>query len=331
MHTTLDRFSTFRDELVRAARALPGWLLRQRVRVGLAIIIAGLLYILFHFLGNTVENVQSRSAFVWMVARWHDAVSFGADYSIGWIIPFVSLFVIAYKWREFAAARTRVFWPAIVVIAGALVFHWVGARMQQTRISLFSLAVLLWSIPLFLYGPQVGRLLVFPCAYLLFCIPYNFLDGLTFPLRLFSTAVAAGTLNGLGIAVSRSGSIVRALDEGGFSFNVADPCSGLRSLLAMTALTAVYAYFSQRGTVRKWLLFLCSVPLAIVGNVFRILTVAIVGRFFGQEVALHIYHDYSGYLVFSAAIVLLVGCGAALNRFNTEALRSWREANLRRT
>jgi exosortase len=94
---------------------------------------------------------------------------------------------------------------------------------------------------------------------------------------------------------------------------VADPCSGLRSLLAMTALTAVYAYLTQRTLLRKWLLFLASIPLAIVGNMARITTVALVAQAFGEKLALGIYHDYSGYVVFSVAITLMVALGGLLN------------------
>ena len=102
---------------------------------------------------------------------------------------------------------------------------------------------------------------------------------------------------------------------GGFNFDVANPCSGIRSLLALTALTAAYAWFSQDKQWKKWTLFLAAVPLAIAGNVFRILTIAIVAHFLGQEAAMGLYHDYSGFIVFSAAVLLMVAFGHLLSRF----------------
>jgi exosortase len=185
--------------------------------------------------------------------------------------------------------------------------------MQQTRISLFALILLTWGVPFFLYGWPVAKLLIFPCSYLIFCIPLNFLDAIAFPLRLLATKASVAMLNGLGIAAERSGSAIYSSAGGGFQFDVADPCSGLRSLLAMTALTAVYAYLTQKTLIKKWILFLASVPLAIAGNIARITTVGLVAEAFGQKAALGLYHDYSGYVVFSVAIILMVAFGVALN------------------
>lgn len=281
-------------------------------------VIALLLLLLFHWLGNTVESVGSRSVFRWMVARWSDTVSFGADYSVGWFVPPISLFVVWRRRRDLARVAQRVNVWGLPLIVLALVLHWLGARIQQPRLSLVGLVLLLWGLPLFIFGWGLARQIIFPCAYLLFCIPWNFLNGLTFPLRLFSSAVAAWLLNGLGIAVMRSGTVIRALYEQGIDFNVADPCSGLNSILAMMALTALYANFTQKSLVRQWALFACAVPLAMAGNIFRICTVAVFGRLVGREFALTLYHDYSGLLVFPVAILLMVALGGLIRSAGRE-------------
>jgi exosortase len=121
-------------------------------------------------------------------------------------------------------------------------------------------------------------------------------------------------LNGLGIETVRTGTAIYSSAAGGFSFDVADACSGLRSLLAMTALTAAYAYLTQQTPLRRWLLFLAAIPLAIAGNVVRVLTIAIVAETIGMETAMSLYHDYSGLLVFFVAVVLMLGLAAALRR-----------------
>ncbi len=281
--------------------------------IGIAAVIVGILFALFHYLGNTVEDVGSRSAFRWMVARWSDKVSFGgADYSHGWMIPFVSLGVLWYRRKDLLAAPRRMAPAGLAVIVVALLMHWVGAKMQQTRISLLALILLLWGFPFYFFGWKLARVLIFPCSYLVFCIPLNFLDAVAFPLRILATVTATGLLNGIGIEAARSGSAIYSTAGGGFSFDVADPCSGLRSLLAMTALTAVYAYVTQKTLLKKWILFAASIPLAIIGNVARITTVALVAEAFGEKLALGLYHDYSGYVVFSVAIILMVGVGSLL-------------------
>lgn len=302
----------------------------EMVQIGLVSVIIGLLFMMFHMLGNTVENIESRSAFAWMFARWHDTISFGADYSHGYFIPFVSLGVIWYKRKEIFSADMAVDWKGLSVVILALFLHWLGAKMQQTRISLMSLVLLSWGIPFYLFGWQLAKKLIFPCSYLIFCIPLNFMDVIAFPLRIFSTRLATGMLQGIGIDAVRSGTaiIIPSMPTG---MDVADPCSGLRSLLAMTALTAVYAYFTQRTLMRKWLLFMASIPLAVLGNIARIVTIAIVSEAIGGRLALGLYHDYSGYILFTAAITTMVLIGGLLNLDFKEVYKKWNSVLLRRT
>jgi len=277
-----------------------------------SLVVAGL-YVLFQFLGNTVMDVNSRSAFRWMVSRWGDRVSYGADYSHGYLIPFVSLFIIWYRRRELWAAPKKVSYAGLGVVVLALFLHWVGAKMQQTRFSLMGLVLLIWGTPFYLLGWSVAKILIFPCAYLIFCIPLTFLDALTFPLKMLATSMATVLLNGLGLAAQSVGSRIYLTENPEISFEIAAACSGLSSLLAMTALTSVYAYFTQKTLARKWTLFFSSIPLAVIGNVVRVTTVFLVAQAFGERVAGGIYHDYSGYIVFSVAILLMLAIGTALN------------------
>lgn len=294
------------------------------IRIGLFTVMIGLVFVMFHLQGNTTDvTAFGRSAILWMVDRWNDG---GGDFSHGWLIPFVSIGILWFKRRQLADVPKQESRLGLAVVVLALLAHWLGAKAQQTRLSLFGLILLIWGIPFYLYGKEVAKLLMFPCAYLSFCVPLNFLDSLTFPLRIFVTVAATGILNGLGIAAERSGSAIHSLAAGGFSFDVADPCSGLRSLLAMTALTAVYAYLTQKTLLKKWILFLSSIPLAIIGNMARITTVALVAEAFGEKLALGLYHDYSGYVVFSVAIGLMVALGSALNMNFMELRERWKYA-----
>ena len=291
-------------------------------------LIAALLAAAFHWLGNTVSDVSSRSVFTWMTARWGDKVSYGADYSIGWFIPLISLGVLFMRRKTILAEPRTVDFRGLPIVAVALLLHWAAARAQQPRISLTALIMILWALPLVLAGWKTARHFIFPCGYLLFCIPWNFLDALTFPMRLFSTALSATLLNGIGIAVARSGTIIRALSVDGLDFNVADPCSGLSSMLAMLALTAVYANLTQRSLWRQGALFAVSVPLAIAGNIFRICTIAVVAQFFSRDLALTLYHDYSAFLVFPVAILLMVAAGNLVARFSIKGIKQWIAARL---
>ncbi len=297
----------------------------ELMNIGFVSVIIGFLFILFHVFGNTVENVNSSSAFTWMIARWGDKQSFGADYSHGFLIPFVSLAVIWHKREEFFAAPKQICQIGLFVVVAALVMHWMGAKMQQTRISLLSLILLMWGIPLYFFGWKVAKLLIFPCAYLIFCVPLNFLDGLSGPLQRIATSTAHSMLGGMGIECERVGT---QLMSPYFQLNVEAPCSGLRSLLAMTAITAVYAYFTQKTFVKRWLLFLFSIPIAVAGNVGRIISIALVSITAGQKFGTGLHHDWSGYVLFTVAISLMVGVGKLLNVNYKELFASWKKAYL---
>jgi len=279
-------------------------------KIGLVAVIVGMIFSIFHFQGNNneVENL-GRSAFYWLQFRWNTS---GGDFSHGWLIPVVSIGIIWWKRAELFQAEKSQSRLGLACFVGALLLHYLGAKAQQPRLSVMGLIILMWSIPFYLYGWRVARILAFPAGFLIFCIPLNFLDSLTFPLRIMVTIITSGILNGLGIEVSRSGSVVAAVN-GSFDFNIDDPCSGLRSLIALTAITAVYSYLTMRTFIRKWILFAASIPIAIVGNICRILTIGLMAQSFGQKVATGLYHDYSGYIFFPVAIGLMLTAGWFVN------------------
>jgi len=134
-----------------------------------------------------------------------------------------------------------------------------------------------------------------------------------------ASGISSWLLNRLGIETVRTGTAIYSSAAGGFSFDVADACSGLRSLLAMTALTAAYAYLTQRTFVCRWLLFLSAVPLAMAGNIVRVLTIALVAEGLGMDTAMRVYHDYSGFLVFIVAVLLMLGVGELLRKLSPAA------------
>ena len=100
-------------------------------------------------------------------------------------------------------------------------------------------------------------------------------------------------------------------------------------MIAMMALTAVYSYITMPSLGKKWVLFLCAVPLAVVGNIFRVMSIGLVSSAFGQKLGAGLFHDYSGYLVFAVAISLMVAIGGMLNLKWKEHWEKWKLSQLR--
>jgi len=279
-----------------------------QMEIGFWAIVMGGLFFLFHLHGNSQEiETSRRSLFLWLHTRWV------GDYAYCQFLPLASLVAIWWRRKEIAAAPKKGTAWGIPIVILALTLHWIGVLAQQPRISMLGLILLLWGLPFLIYGYGVARWLIFPCAYLLLAIPLNFIDSMTAPLRLFATSASAVILNGFGLEVQRVGSGLFSGADNSFAFNVAPECSGLRSLLAMTALMAFYAWYSQKTLAKKWILFLCCIPVAVIANICRIILVVMAAAFFGQEAAMGLWHDYSGYPIFLISILLMLTFDRLLN------------------
>ena len=238
------------------------------------------------------------------------------DLSHGWVVPFVSAYVVWVQRKKFRTAAGSPSWSGFFWVCLFLVLCWFGSRGQQERLEQVSLIGLLWAVPYALWGSRVAKLLSFPAAYLVFIIPVaSYLDFFTIHLRILVSTLAAAILNGFGVSVEQSGTALFSRVPGAeFSVDVADPCSGLRSLFAMMALTGAYAFFTQKTLAQKWALFACSIPLAMIGNIFRILSICLVATWFGQNVAMGFYHDYSGYVVFLVGVAVMIEAGVLIGK-----------------
>ncbi|MBR0057194.1 MAG: exosortase [Kiritimatiellae bacterium] len=236
------------------------------------------------------------------------------DMAHGWFIPLFTIALFWLKRRELRAAAAAPSPAGVLLMLPGLACFAFGSLGDQVRFSHVGAIWLLWAILYAVWGRALAREAAFAVAFLLFTMPMGFLDIFTVKLRIVTAAVAATLLNGLGIAITRVGTGLHCLAGGGFNLDIADPCSGMRSIFALTALTAGYAYLTQKTMRGKWLLFLCSIPLAMLGNLARIFSIAIVAAAFGQQIATGFYHDYSGYVTFLVAVLAMIAIGDLLHR-----------------
>jgi len=234
------------------------------------------------------------------------------DMSHGWVVPFVSAYALWTQRKQFSKVAGTPSARGLAWVVVSLLLAWLGGRGGQLRINQLSFIGLLWSVPYAFWGKGVARLMLFPAAYLLFTVPLtNALDFFTIFLRLFSSGTAAAILNGFGMEIERSGTALFSRVSGSeFNVDVADPCSGIRSLFAMMALTVFYGHFTLKTRLQKGLLFACSIPIAVIGNMFRIFSICLIANFFGEKIATGFYHDYSGYVIFVIGVLLMFQAAA---------------------
>ena len=236
------------------------------------------------------------------------------DMSYGWYVPLFSLYVVWAERRKIVESLGKAsLWGFLLIVPSAFL-GFLGVRGAQVRFEIVgfvgSLIGLVWTM----FGARTARQILFPALFLLFCIPLqSYLDIVTVHLRLLAVFIASEVLKGCGVEIVREGTMLFS-PTGAFSIDVADPCSGLRSLFAMMALTAGYAYFTQPTWIRRGLLFALSIPIAVLGNVVRVLSIVTVAATCSSDFATGFYHDYSGYVVFLVAVFLMVATGGLITK-----------------
>jgi len=238
-----------------------------------------------------------------------DVVGWGKYDLQAWTL-FLPLFTaIGFYLAEQTPASSK--WGLALTAFGVLVF-WVAIRGAQQHAVVISFVLLLYGVPLYLWGYQATKWLIFPVAFLFLMVPLNFLDRITIPLANIATSCAGHICNAIGVDVVWKGTEIKSA-TGAFQFEIAEGCSGIRSLVALGMVTAVYAYTTESSQWKRWAIFFASLPLAVLGNIARVTTILLVAKAFGQEAAGGLYHDYSSFIFFPVALFGMLVFAALLN------------------
>ena len=277
-------------------------------------VIAGLvlLALLVYFFGF-LHLFGDRIHGLWSVAVWSWHVwSPKNNYEHAKLIPLIVAFLIWYdRDRLKSATVSSSPWGWLFLGAGILLFL-AGVRTLQARLSLMAVPFLLFGIVLYVWGPKVARALLFPIAFLFFMVPLNFLTQATMKLQFIETGVASAICNFFGIAVYTVGTTINATNDA-FRFQVDEGCSGIRSLMAIAMLSAIYGHLTQNRLWKKLLIFAGAIVFALIGNAGRLVSIMVVAKLFGQDLAGGPYHEISGYLSFPFAIAAMILFGKLLN------------------
>ena len=291
---------------IQALASFGAWCRRQPVQASL---LGGLVLVLLYFFASYHVFTNGReSVAVWVYQTWNPE----NDLEHGWLVLPAALFVVWYHRAQLAAApKGSSWWGLVITVFGALVFLF-AARTLQPRVAIFAFPFLCYGMVLYLWGKATARLVLFPCAFIVFMVPIGFLVSSTVALQTLTAAFAAKLAGILGVAVTADGDQIQAVN-GAFHFEVAGGCSGVRSLTAMTMLAAMYVHFTQRTLTKKLLIFCSSLFFALLGNLMRIFTVVLFAHFISPKIAATLYHDYSGFIFFPIAVGAMVAFSGLVN------------------
>ena len=286
-----------------------------------SVVIGSLVVLMYQFLGTSTAQVShdSRSLWEWFRHVWTSEVF---DASHGPLIPFVFLFLVYWNRKRIAAEPLGMNWQGMLGVGLALLLHWIGMRSAQPRLSVVSLILLLWSSVCVFIGWRRARHFIFPASILLFMIPFNFLEQpVSFPLRMLVTNCSVAIAKLFSIPIRQVGSQIFDV-SGRFQYDVAAPCSGIRSLMTLLCIGAIFGYLTQKESWKRLILFFVAIPLAVLGNIVRVTLIIVVANWFGQEAGKWV-HDPFGIVIFVFVLVSLFGVGSLLDLDHRKVWKRW--------
>ena len=262
-----------------AAKRYPRW------QAAVLVLLIGWLYssILYHLVGQ------------W----WQDP-----NFSHGFFVPLFSAFVV---WQDRSRLARLPVIPShwgLFMVAGALFVLILGVMGAELFLSRISLLLLIAGLVVFFLGWNHFRVLLFPWAFLILMIPIPAIifNQITFPLQLLASKVAATVLPILGVPVLREGNVINLP---AMALEVAEACSGIRSLLSLTTLAVIYGYLMEPRNSVRVLLAVASLPIAVAANSFRIVVTGLLVQYWDPEKAEGFFHLFSGWLIFVISLLML--------------------------
>lgn len=231
---------------------------------------------------------------------WHDP-----NYSHGFIVPAFVIFLIWQDRSHLARVPRRASWAGLWVICGSLLMLIAGVLAAELFLSRSSLLFLVAGLLILFQGWPRFRAILLPwlMLFLVIPIPAIILNQITFPLQILASKLASFLLASFGVPVLREGNVIRLP---AMSLEVAEACSGIRSLLSLGTLAIVFGYFMERNVVVRALLAIASIPIAVAANALRIVGTGLMVRFWDPEKAEGFFHVFSGWLIFLLSLGMLL-------------------------
>ena len=241
---------------------------------------------------------------------WRDS-----DTSHGFLVPPFAAYLAWTNRDRIRATRVQPTWAGVVVIAFGLAMLILGEYGAELFISRVSLVVVLAGITLCFGGWQLLRELRFSLLVLLLAIPLPAIiyNQITFPLQILASKAASALLPLFNVPVLREGNVIELPM---MRLEVAEACSGIRSLISLFTLAIFYGYFLEKSVLRRTILALSSIPIAIGANAIRIVGTGLCVQYWDPDKAMGFFHEFSGWVVFLVSLCCLFAVHKVLSLFS---------------
>jgi exosortase D (VPLPA-CTERM-specific) len=235
------------------------------------------------------------------------------NFEHGIFVPLFALFVLWHDRKKLGAIPSSPSWVGLPLVILSLLMLALGVLGAELFFSRISLLILLAGLILIFEGWPFFRAVLFPWAFLILMIPIPnlILQQLTFPLQLLASKLATGLLQQVGVPVLREGNVITLAS---MPLNVAEACSGIRSLLTLVTLAIIYGYLMETRMWVRVVLVFSAVPIAVAANSFRIFGTGLLVQYWDPDKAEGFYHALGGWLIFVVALFMLLAVHRVISR-----------------
>jgi exosortase A len=263
------------------------------------------LAVLVGLLGLLFGPVLSRLASQWS----HDP-----NFSHGFFVPVFSLYVLWNERGQLATLCPQPTWSGLWFVIPGLLCLVIGTLGAELFLSRVSIVPVLGGLVALLLGWRFLRAVAFPWLFLLLMVPLPALvfNQITFPLQILASRIAANLLPLAGVPVLREGNVIRLP---AMALEVAEACSGIRSLMSLMTLAVMYGYLLEKRWSMRVLLALSAVPIAVVANSLRIVGTGLLVQYWDPDKAEGFFHTFSGWIIFVVSLLLLFAVRRILHWF----------------
>lgn len=259
----------------------------------------------------TLVSLLYSGILVRLVSEWWS----NPNYSHGFFVPAFSALVLWRNRKNLANSPAKCSWFGLAIIAGALLILIAGVLAAELFLTRSSFLFLLAGFEIYFLGWNHFRAVLFPWAilFLMIPIPVILFNQVALPLQFLASKLASGLLVILGVPVLRTGNIIQLPS---MALEVVEACSGIRSLMSLLTLAIFYGYFFEPRMLRRILLVMAAVPIAVAANGLRIMGTGLLGQYWDPGKAEGFLHLFSGWVIFVLALIMLYLFHIALSRIN---------------